>query len=174
MLQADCMQVIVMTPLDGEGVQQTSRRGLPATGNGKVMHEQSLLGVCGDLLGVYGDLLGGCGGLMGGLLGGCGGLMGGLFGGCDDLLGGCGGLLGGLRRFAAWTEPQEVKQLQMMTKSPWLLRRVFYLVTYMWQMSVYIVFMAVFAIFGSAIGLKMFTKNSWGVQVNTLHVRRQR
>ena len=163
-----------MTPLDGEGAQQTSRRGLPATGHGKVMHEQSLLGV-------YGDLLGGCGGLMGGLLGGCcdllggcGGLMGGLFGGCDDLLGGCGGLLGGLRRFAAWTEPQEVKQLQMMTKSPWLLRRVFYLVTYMWQMSVYIVFMAVFAIFGFAIGLKMFTKNSWGVQVNTLHVRRQR
>ena len=40
----------------------------------------------------------------------------------------------------------------------------------MWQMSVYIVFMAVFAIFGSIIGLKMFTKNSWGVQVNTLHV----
>lgn len=48
----------------------------------------------------------------------------------------------------------------------WLcpLCRVYYLVTYMWQLSVYIVFMAVFAIFGSAIGLKMFTKNSWGVQ----------
>ena len=179
------MQVIVMTPLDGGGSQQTSKRGLPATGHGKVMHEQSLLGGCGDLLGVYGDLLGdllgGCGDLLGvllggccDLLGGCGGLIGGLFGGCDDLLGGCGGLLGGLRRFAAWTEPHKVKQLQMMTKSPWLLRRVFYLVTYMWQMSVYIVFMAVFAIFGSAIGLKMFTMNSWGVQVNTLHVRRQR
>ena len=45
-----------------------------------------------------------------------------------------------------------------------LLCRVYYLVTYMWQLSVYIVFMAVFAIFGSVIGLKMFTKNSWGVQ----------
>ncbi|DBA85809.1 TPA: hypothetical protein ACH3X1_005361 [Trebouxia sp. C0004] len=32
-------------------------------------------------------------------------------------------------------------------------------------MSVYIIFMAVFAIFGSAIGLKMFTKNSWRVQI---------
>ena len=86
------MQVIVMTPLDGGGSQQTSKRGLPATGHGKVMHEQSLLGGCGDLLGVYGDLLGdllgGCGDLLGVLLGGCGGLMGGLFGGCDNLLGG--------------------------------------------------------------------------------------
>lgn len=43
--------------------------------------------------------------------------------------------------------------------------RVFYLVTYIWQMGVYILFMVVFAVFGSAIGLKMFTKNSWGVQV---------
>ena len=43
--------------------------------------------------------------------------------------------------------------------------RVFYLVTYIWQMGVYIIFMLVFAIFGSAIGLKMFTRNSWGVQV---------
>ncbi len=101
------------------------------------------------------------------LLGGCGGLL----GGCGDLLG---GLLGGLRWFAVWTDPQEVKHLQMMTKLACLLCRVYYLVTYMWQMSVYIVFMAVFAIFGSAIGLKMFTKNSWGVQVNTLHVHRQR
>ena len=46
--------------------------------------------------------------------------------------------------------------------------RVFYLVTYLWQMGVYIIFMLVFAIFGSAIGLKMFTKNSWGVQVQYL------
>ena len=37
--------------------------------------------------------------------------------------------------------------------------------TYTWQMGMYILFMLVFAVFGSAIGLKMFTKNSWGVQV---------
>ena len=64
--------------------------------------------------------------------------------------------------------------VQTMTKQAWLVCRVYYLVTYMWQMSVYIVFMAVFAIFGSAIGLKMFTKNSWGVQVNILHVHMQK
>ncbi|DBA88861.1 TPA: hypothetical protein ACH3X2_000106 [Trebouxia sp. C0005] len=55
--------------------------------------------------------------------------------------------------------------LRIMMKMQGLPDRVYYLVTYMWQMSVYIVFMAVFAIFGSAIGLKMFTKNSWGVQI---------
>ncbi len=64
--------------------------------------------------------------------------------------------------------------VQTMTKQAWLVCRVYYLVTYMWQMSVYIVFTAVFAIFGSAIGLKMFTKNSWGVQVNILHVHMQK
>ncbi len=37
-------------------------------------------------------------------------------------------------------------------------------------MGVYVVFMAVFALFGSAIGLKMFTKNSWGVQVLRPHL----
>lgn len=42
---------------------------------------------------------------------------------------------------------------------------VYYLVTYAWQMAIYIVFMVVFAVFGCVVGLKMFTKNSWGVQV---------
>jgi len=82
-------------PLDSEGAQQTSRRGLPATGHGKLMHEQSWLGGCGGLLGGCGGLLGGCGGW----LGGCGGLL----GGCGGWLGGCdvslGGLPGGLRHF---------------------------------------------------------------------------
>lgn len=35
-------------------------------------------------------------------------------------------------------------------------------------MAIYILFMAVFAGFGCIVGLKMFTKNSWGVQVATL------
>lgn len=38
---------------------------------------------------------------------------------------------------------------------------------YVWQLALYLVFMAIFIGFGSAIGLKLFTKNNYGIQVGT-------
>ncbi len=41
----------------------------------------------------------------------------------------------------------------------------YYVVTYIWQLGLYVLFMGIFVLFGSLIGLKIFLKNSWSVQV---------
>ena len=56
-------------------------------------------------------------------------------------------------------------RLRMMMKMHGLGDGAYWLVTYTWFWALYVVYMAVFVAFGSAIGLKMFTKNSLGVQL---------
>ena len=43
--------------------------------------------------------------------------------------------------------------------------RVFYVVTYLWQLFLYTVFVVIFVASGSVIGLTTLTKNAWSVQV---------
>ena len=52
----------------------------------------------------------------------------------------------------------------MMMKMHGLGDGAYWLVTYAWFWLLYVVYMAIFIAFGSAIGLNMFTKNSLGVQ----------
>ncbi|CAD7700725.1 unnamed protein product [Ostreobium quekettii] len=59
---------------------------------------------------------------------------------------------------------EKENHLRIMMKMQGLHDRVFYVVTYFWQLLVYVAFVAVFAAGGSAIGLTAFTKNSWTVQ----------
>ena len=56
-------------------------------------------------------------------------------------------------------------RLRMMMKMHGLGDGAYWLVTYTWFWALYVVYMAIFVAFGSAIGLKMFTKNSLGVQL---------
>lgn len=42
---------------------------------------------------------------------------------------------------------------------------VYYLVQYVWMVSMYCLFMAIFVLFGSLLGLSIFTQNSYTVQV---------
>lgn len=42
----------------------------------------------------------------------------------------------------------------------------YYTAMYLWMLAVYIIFMAVFVGVGAATGLSIFTKTSFGVQVN--------
>ena len=43
---------------------------------------------------------------------------------------------------------------------------VYYVVQYAWMLLMYCIFMGIFVGFGSAIGLKIFTKNSYTVQAS--------
>ncbi|KAK9803177.1 hypothetical protein WJX72_009746 [[Myrmecia] bisecta] len=54
--------------------------------------------------------------------------------------------------------------LRLMMKMQGLSDRALHVVTYLWQLCIYIAFMFVFVVFGGLIGLKIFTRNSYGVQ----------
>lgn len=59
---------------------------------------------------------------------------------------------------------EKEQHLRIMQRMQGLGEGVYYVVQYCWMMAMYCVFMVVFVAFGSAIGLKIFTLNSYTVQ----------
>lgn len=60
---------------------------------------------------------------------------------------------------------EKEKRLRMMMKMHGLSDGAYWLITYSWCLFVYILYIIIFLVFGSAIGLKMFTLNSYGIQI---------
>lgn len=59
---------------------------------------------------------------------------------------------------------EKERHLRIMMRMQGLRDEAYYVVQYIWMVAMYCVFMVVFVGFGSAIGLKIFTLNSYGVQ----------
>lgn len=60
---------------------------------------------------------------------------------------------------------EKEKHLRIMMRMQGLRDGAYYAVTYIWMMSLYCVFIAIFVAFGSAIGLKIFTLNDYSIQL---------
>ncbi len=60
---------------------------------------------------------------------------------------------------------EKEKRLRMMMKMHGLGNGAYWLITYTWDLLLYIAYMFIFIGFGSAIGLEIFRRNDYGVQV---------
>lgn len=61
---------------------------------------------------------------------------------------------------------EKENNLRMMMKMQGLDDRAFYIVNYIWQFLLYLVFVSVFVSFGTFMGLSVFIRNSLGVQAS--------
>jgi hypothetical protein len=60
---------------------------------------------------------------------------------------------------------EKEKRLRSMMKMHGLGDGAYWLITYSWDLLLYVVYMIIFILFGSGIGLNIFRKNSYAVQV---------
>jgi hypothetical protein len=60
---------------------------------------------------------------------------------------------------------EKEKRLRMMMKMHGLGDRAYWAITYAWDLLLYVAYMLIFILFGSGIGLAIFRKNSYAVQV---------
>lgn len=59
---------------------------------------------------------------------------------------------------------EKEKRLRMMMKMHGLGDGAYWLITYLWYLALYIVYMLIFVIFGAAIGLEVFRRTNFGIQ----------